>query len=66
MCSSEEFGQEHADLLAIRAQWAVADDARYMGIRAPITKTGGIAFCYQKTAILYYFVQTPTMLTLYF
>jgi hypothetical protein len=31
MCSSERIGQEHADLLAVRAQRAVAGDASYMG-----------------------------------
>ena len=31
MCSSERIGQEHADLLAVRAQRAVAGDVSYMG-----------------------------------
>jgi len=33
MCSSEEFGQEHGPLLAVRAQGAVADDTHDMGSR---------------------------------
>ncbi len=31
MCSSEKFGQEHAHLLAVRAQRAVAGDTSDMG-----------------------------------
>ena len=42
MCSSEEFGQEHTHLPAVRAQGAVAGDTVIWAFLALITKTVGI------------------------